>query len=481
MKHTFLLRMSTETKITPQSQQDKKDLEKFIKFLALKSIQVIVQSRLGNKTHTKCKPQSTGSDWFNLAIKDNAEVLAEAKKHISNQLPTIGTSMCVEVSLRTAEGDSMILEIWCLGMNDRCDTNAKVHYAVYNRMGLLLKSLICMCRVTPAYKLARKQGSDFGIFYRIFYGAANLSALGEGFESLRVGSVATPIGTITLTAAYRTKLAIPDRRASNSTPMAVKDDHFQTSPKRLSARHCNQSSSGLEKDVFAQYSVTQSQDLCTSTFSTSPPDSTCIQAPQTDCKPHKYTQPINVTTVNRTRTSSESKPTSLPDTPGSFSSGQKRGAFVTTEKSPPDQGDVFPVDIPFMSLLQEHTPCEPPKNKSLVAAKKASVDQPTDQTASTGSNKSNSSQLSATDDFVMVELKPAFAKTNSCSDLGVFYRECQAAAPLLTFDDCVKTENIPNELFQNELSDQLHLYEEQLFVFDDFVKSLQEDCSDSSS
>lgn len=46
--------------------QDKKDLDKFTKFLALKAAQIIVQSRLGEKVHTKCKPHSSGTDWVSV-------------------------------------------------------------------------------------------------------------------------------------------------------------------------------------------------------------------------------------------------------------------------------------------------------------------------------------------------------------------------------------------------------------------------------
>ncbi|XP_070563772.1 autophagy-related protein 13-like isoform X2 [Ptychodera flava] len=439
--------MATETKI---SAQDRKDLDKFTKFLALKSIQVIVQSRLGDRIYSKSKPQSTGSDWFNLAIKDNGEVLAEARKHISNQLPTVGNSLCVEISLRTAEGDTMVLETWCLGVNERCDHQAKIHYTVYNRMALLLKSLICVCRVTPAYKLARKQGSDFGIYYRIYFGSVNLaSALGEGFESIRVGSVATPIGTITLTAAYRTKLAIPDRSS--------------------------------EKEEIPS-SVLESQDSCATTFSTSPSTSGYVQTPQKDAHPQQQlqTQPINV--ITRTKSSSEidKAKTGLPDYPGSFSSGPKRGAFVNTGKSPPDQGELFSTDIPFMSLLQEPGPPETPKNKNLAAVRRGSMEQPGDQTVSTGSNRSNSSLLSAPDDFVMVELKPAFAQSNSSSDLGAFYRECQTAPQLDSFSDASGSVQ-ELEFEKSEVMEQLAEYEQKVTDFDDFVKSLQEDCSDNSS
>lgn len=40
---------------------------------------------------------------FNLAIKDIPEVTHEAKKALAGQLPGIGRSMCVEISLKTAE------------------------------------------------------------------------------------------------------------------------------------------------------------------------------------------------------------------------------------------------------------------------------------------------------------------------------------------------------------------------------------------
>lgn len=40
---------------------------------------------------------------FNLAIKDILDVSHEAKKALAGQLPGIGRSMCVEISLKTSE------------------------------------------------------------------------------------------------------------------------------------------------------------------------------------------------------------------------------------------------------------------------------------------------------------------------------------------------------------------------------------------
>lgn len=50
------------------SSQDKKDLDKYSKFLALKSTQIIIQSRLGEKVSTPCKPNHQGTDWVNIHI-----------------------------------------------------------------------------------------------------------------------------------------------------------------------------------------------------------------------------------------------------------------------------------------------------------------------------------------------------------------------------------------------------------------------------
>lgn len=40
---------------------------------------------------------------FTLAIKDIPEVTHEAKKALAGQLPSVGRSMCVEISLKTSE------------------------------------------------------------------------------------------------------------------------------------------------------------------------------------------------------------------------------------------------------------------------------------------------------------------------------------------------------------------------------------------
>lgn len=52
-----------------------KDIERYVKFFTLKSVQVVVQSRLGKKVKTESKPFSTGTDWVSYLHRDNILLL----------------------------------------------------------------------------------------------------------------------------------------------------------------------------------------------------------------------------------------------------------------------------------------------------------------------------------------------------------------------------------------------------------------------
>ena len=175
---------------------------------------------------------------FNLAIRDIPEVHAEAKKVLSGQQAMLSQNVCVEISLRTAEGDTMMLETWYISLNqDQSDPNVRVSFGVYNRMGVALKSLFSVSRVPPAYRLARQQGlngGDYVICYRIYLGDPQFFLLGDGYQITKVGAIPTPTGTIVLNLAYRTKLLISSNKVSKEVMFNVKDDHFKrdASPKR---------------------------------------------------------------------------------------------------------------------------------------------------------------------------------------------------------------------------------------------------------
>lgn len=82
--------------------------------------------------------------------------------------------------MKTVEGDKMVLETWSLGvLPEQSDPTVRVTYTVYNRMGILLKSLLSVSRTAPAYKLSRRQGPDsYTMCYRIYMGEPQLHNLG---------------------------------------------------------------------------------------------------------------------------------------------------------------------------------------------------------------------------------------------------------------------------------------------------------------
>lgn len=120
---------------------------------------------------------------FSLDIQDIPDVNVETKKVLQGDSITNCLPLCVEISLKTVDGDQMILENWMLGvLPDQCDPSVKVTCTVYNRMSIMLKSLISVTRVTPAYKLSRRQGSDsYVIYYRIYMGEPQFHNLGQYF------------------------------------------------------------------------------------------------------------------------------------------------------------------------------------------------------------------------------------------------------------------------------------------------------------
>ncbi|XP_029771621.1 autophagy-related protein 13 isoform X8 [Suricata suricatta] len=464
---------------TDLNSQDRKDLDKFIKFFALKTVQVIVQARLGEKICTRSSSSPTGSDWFNLAIKDIPEVTHEAKKALAGQLPAVGRSMCVEISLKTSEGDSMELEIWCLEMNEKCDKEIKVSYTVYNRLSLLLKSLLAITRVTPAYRLSRKQGHEYVILYRIYFGEVQLNGLGEGFQTVRVGTVGTPVGTITLSCAYRINLAFMSTRQFERTPpiMGIIIDHFVDRPYPSSSpmHPCNYRAAGEDTGV-TYPSVEDSQEVCTTSFSTSPPSQLMVPGKEGGV-PLAPNQPAHGAQADQERLATytpsdgarcAATPSSSEDTETVSNSSEGRasphdvletvfvrkvGAFVN---KPINQVTLTSLDIPFAMFA--------PKNLELEDA------DPMGSLHSDGSSGGSSGNTH--DDFVMIDFKPAFSKDDILPmDLGTFYREFQNPPQLSSLSIDIGAQSMAEDL--DSLPEKLAVHEKNVREFDAFVETLQ--------
>ncbi|XP_026643652.1 autophagy-related protein 13 [Microtus ochrogaster] len=249
------------------------------------TVQVIVQARLGEKICTRSSSSPTGSDWVN-----SYSLLMAVYTVVSVKRNEYKMFYCC---IRHTAGDSMELEIWCLEMNEKCDKEIKVSYTVYNRLSLLLKSLLAITRVTPAYRLSRKQGHEYVILYRIYFGEVQLNGLGEGMYVFR------PETFVVLRANFKDE------------PSCYLDINFLTYipafPKPCwctflswlpsSSIHCSlllHSRTGEDAGV-TYPSVEDSQEVCTTSFSTSPP-SQCVF---TVTKAHSQTPPPVLTDTLR--------------------------------------------------------------------------------------------------------------------------------------------------------------------------------------
>ncbi|KPJ17991.1 Autophagy-related protein 13-like [Papilio machaon] len=216
---------------------DKNEFTKFAKFLAYKGVQVIVESRKGVKIEANSKPRTTDSDWFNLQIPDSPEVNQATKNALPSDkiLETIRSQLHVEISVQTEDGDEMVLELWTLELDEaQFDTSLKAMNTVYFRMGILLKSVITISRITPAYHLSRKQRTEsFTIFYRVYNGEPKLKALGDSVKKIQAGMLKTPLGGLCFTVSYRTNFSISPNTSEKSKTLLLKSDHFELSPKHV--------------------------------------------------------------------------------------------------------------------------------------------------------------------------------------------------------------------------------------------------------
>lgn len=145
----------------------------------------------------------------------------------------VNLPFCIEISLKTPENQTMILETWCILFNDQLkESSQKVNFNVYKKMSMVLRSLMCITRCTPTYQLSRRQSSDtYVLFYRMYCGEPIVHHLGENYATSKVGTIGTPIGSIIVNLAYRTRLTMTPQTSSNSNEgvyggIQIKDDHF---------------------------------------------------------------------------------------------------------------------------------------------------------------------------------------------------------------------------------------------------------------
>lgn len=396
------------------SNEDQEALEKFTKFFLVKSAQIIVQSRLGDKRTTKSKPVCSGTDWFHLSIKDIPEVTIHSKTCLGNaqNLPINPPHrpFCVEISLSTCGREIIPLETWCISFDDSIsDPTQRVRFTIYNRMSTVLRSLVVCTRATPSYQLSRRQSPEkYIICYKMYSGEPIVSHLGEHYAKKTIGSIVTPIGRFVLNVAYRTQLTIVSTPIDNgpmtqTNPLGLemKDDHFVV----------DRQIHPIDEDSDAQIPSLQNNSV---------PKSSPIEM------------------MKRRHTSCDSI-SSSHGTPEKIFYSKLRTAFNASFSRTNEH------DFQFASLMDH--------------------DQPT-------SKQQFSPQIdfdndTVPDDFILVEVKPYFGKSDSTDDLALFIRSCQQPPMLESF---VVEPSLQETI--DQLHDELCVFESKVEEFDQLVIDL---------
>lgn len=439
------------------SAQDCKDLEKYLRHFVYKSAQVIVQSRLGERVSLPSKQFATGVDWFNLTINDDSDVLSEVKRIYPGSAGGLagGDIVCVETLLRTANGGAVLLENWTVKLVSPCDSTVRVSFTVYNRIGILLKSLLIATRSVPAYQLSRRCCSKtcgYGIYYRVYIGEPTLD-LGQSFGSQTIGLVATPVGTIHLSVAYRTQLSF-ESNIVTTADLELQDDYFCADKSSVSVGKTTSCWHAVSK--WQQFVDAETQDH--DHLSASPPDHNRMVS-----VPSGLNQLVE--DVHTTRSDN----------------GPRIAAFASSDRPTPQFFD-FDIDsaLPFGRLLEQNVPGKIGKNsEEKMIDENTKMQSGTESMSLTNSGSSMPSQArcDAAPDVVAQTLKTPFASCTDASgnkegegDLGQFYRECQSAPSLSMFQQPPAD---VRELLKS-ITDQLTLFEANAKEFDEFVNSFQE-------
>uniref|UniRef100_A0A1B0CWB0 Autophagy-related protein 13 n=1 Tax=Lutzomyia longipalpis TaxID=7200 RepID=A0A1B0CWB0_LUTLO len=173
---------------------------------------------------------------FNISIEDYQDVTEETKKAlnlISGESILSRLPLCVEISLKTVEDDSMVLEVWYLGLaTDRCDPTQRASYTVYKSFnGPIPPSKISHIHHKANAGLQTLKASEHGFLSN--------SLQRDGHKQLRVGQLCTTVGMLSMEVAYRTKMTISPTQTGRDNTIMLKSDHFlkDISPKHTRYHH----------------------------------------------------------------------------------------------------------------------------------------------------------------------------------------------------------------------------------------------------
>ncbi|XP_053689199.1 autophagy-related protein 13 homolog isoform X2 [Sabethes cyaneus] len=411
----------------------------------------------------------------------------------------------------------MILEVWSLSVQkDQCDLQLRATHAIYNRMGLLLKSLLSVTRSTPAYKLSRRQSADsYQIFYRIYIGEPQTHQLGDGHKQIRVGQLCTQIGTLTMAVAYRTKMTISPTQTGRDNTIMLKSDHFlkDISPKHIRYNYNKKNEKkiiDLDKPMrcgaFVDASRVKQYTEEDFILPETPPFHWLLPKPKDDTSSLKSgtdedRQSINSPTADEnssTNANNNNTVTNLNNVNNNSNKGsfESAGAMNFRLSQSPKSGDSSNAASASATAAAIAAAGNPPASGTNSGSPPASL-----TSEFRRSSRWSIQKPEPDDERLLKELQFPFAVGHSAiSDLAKFYRDCTQAPPLQAFNQLASViSNVDGEEAANaddagrilieadddddvdEITRQLEQFETSLPVFETLVTSLCQSVDSNSN
>lgn len=431
-----------------------KEIEKYLKFFVLKSLQAVVLSRNGTLNKTKCNPSAKGKDWFNICLPDsevNRLLQNKIRELFGKKVPALNYPIVLDIILKTSEGSYIVLESWQISTNMNIkESYHKNHFSIYNQLGAMIKSMLVISKVLPTFKLSRKAGKDFSLLFKVHTEIYLLRQF-QLDSSLCIGSVNTPLCKLNVNVMYRNTIWQSGSFHPHAYRIIDPESLVQLLMDRENIKASFQSIDMFENELALAVSDTGVGHEWFSKLSINSPRSLHQQ------KDELYNRAVSDFYSGATI--------------GHETGSQQIAAFV----EPGSLEDLNSLDLPklppiapFQSLFEDKE--IDPNNQTVDSI---SLDHLKDINKLT-KNEDNSvvprraEAVGFEDDFVLVELRPAFFSEDE--SVGNLYRQCLSPPPLEIFSSL---EHEDNESECVDLDTQLERCQKELEEYKEFFSDLQ--------
>ena len=416
-----------------------KEVAKYIKFFVTKSLQSVIQSRSGRKNKTSCNPFSKGLDWFNIALPEK-NTSCPLNKRIAElfgkKLAGTYESICLDIVLKTLEGRITVLESWQI-LNTNIAENEKKfknQFSVYNRFSILIKSVIVLSRILPLYHLSRETDHDFFLFFKVHTEIYPLHSY-EMHNKLNIGTIETPCGNTNVSVLFKNKIWL--NGSSIHVPMYA---IYNTDALFPLERQKDQLMSG-----FRSLEVMESE--------------IALAASETEsCLPNWFSPLSPLSNKNDACEPCEQIKNETSQPVAAFA--EPLGVIEDfPDLDLPDLPDI----PPFLSLLHESSNAQTTEcsSKDIKNVHNSKIDDNEKMTMDFSTQRAEA--VGYEDDFVLVELRPAFCSEDG--SVGGLYRQCQIPAVLEMFTSLEQDEQCNEAL---DIEAQLQIYQKELVKYKEF-------------